>query len=75
MTVAFYQQTITGPDGGGGVRTALGGLLRRWARCLNLLLARNSVDFHLVGHVGGDGVDVMRIWCCCGGASVVAACP
>jgi hypothetical protein len=26
-----------------------------------LLLARNSVDFHLVGHVGDDGVCAMRI--------------
>lgn len=53
--------TITVPDGGGGVRTALGGLLRRWAGCFNLLFAGNSVDFHLIGHVGGDGVGVVRI--------------
>jgi hypothetical protein len=56
-----------GTSSGGGVRTALGGFLRRWAGCFDLLLARNSVDFHLVSHGGGDGGNVMRI----GGAVVV----
>jgi hypothetical protein len=63
------------PDGGGGVRTAFGGLLRRWARGFNLLFTNDSVNIHLVGHVDGDEVCKLGIGVAVGGASVDVALP
>jgi hypothetical protein len=48
-------------DGGVVVRTALGSLLRRRAGCFDLLVGDDSVDVHLVGHVGGDGMCIVGV--------------
>lgn len=61
ITIACCQQLFAVRDGGVGERTALSRLCRRGAGGFGLLLAYDSVDFHLVGHGGGDGVRVVGV--------------